>query len=40
MDHHVRREITEGLRLREADVLTAEEDGTQRLVCGNGKKST
>ncbi len=31
MDHHVRRAITDGLRLRSVDVLTAEQDGTQRL---------
>ena len=28
MDHHVARAITEGLRLRNVDVLTAAEDGT------------
>ena len=28
MDHHVRRAITAGLRLRDVDVLTAYEDGT------------
>ena len=28
MDHHVPRAITLGLRLREADVITAYEDGT------------
>ncbi|MEJ7712965.1 MAG: hypothetical protein WKF84_24770 [Pyrinomonadaceae bacterium] len=27
MDVHVRRAVTEGLRLREVDVLTAQEDG-------------
>jgi hypothetical protein len=31
MDQHVSRSITEGLRLREIDVLTAYEDGCQRL---------
>ncbi|MFH1919232.1 MAG: DUF5615 family PIN-like protein [Planctomycetota bacterium] len=31
MDVHVRRAITVGLRLREVDVLTAQEDGTGRL---------
>ena len=31
MDVHVRRAITVGLRLREVDVLTAQEDGTDRL---------
>ena len=31
MDVHVRREITEGLRAREVDVLTAQEDGTREL---------
>ena len=31
MDHHVRKEVTEGLRVRGVDVLTAEEDGTKRL---------
>src|SRR5947208_30441 len=31
MDHHVPRAITEGLRRRGVDVVTAEEDGTQRL---------
>jgi hypothetical protein len=31
MDHHVRGEITQGLRRRGIDVLTAEEDGTKRL---------
>ena len=31
MDHHVRRAITEGLRFRGVDVLTAQEDGAQRL---------
>jgi hypothetical protein len=31
MDHHVPRAITFGLRLREVDVLTAEEDGSSRL---------
>lgn len=28
MDVHVRRAVTQGLRLREVDVLTAQEDGT------------
>jgi hypothetical protein len=31
MDHHVPRAITNGLRLREVDVLTAHEDGTSDL---------
>jgi hypothetical protein len=31
MDHHVRRAITEGLRLRGIDVLTAEADGASRF---------
>ena len=31
MDVHVRREVTEGLRLRGIDVLTAQEDGTDRF---------
>ena len=31
MDHHVPRAITLGLRLREADVITAYEDGTSEL---------
>src|SRR5262245_60592419 len=31
MDVNVRRAITEGLRLREVDVLTAQEDGAGRL---------
>ncbi len=31
MDVHVRRAISVGLRLREVDVLTAQEDGTTRL---------
>ncbi|HZO25773.1 MAG TPA: DUF5615 family PIN-like protein [Chloroflexota bacterium] len=31
MDHHVPRPITSGLRLRGVDVLTAAEDGTNRL---------
>ncbi len=31
MDHHVPVAITEGLRMRDVDVLTAEEDGTARL---------
>jgi hypothetical protein len=32
MDHHVDRRITEGLRRRERDVLTAFEDGYDRRV--------
>ena len=28
MDVHVRRAVTQGLRLRQVDVLTAQEDGT------------
>jgi hypothetical protein len=32
MDHQVRREVTEGLRLRGVDVVTAAEDGTNRLL--------
>lgn len=31
MDVHVRRAVTEGLRLRGIDVLTAQEDGRHRL---------
>src|SRR3990172_11050089 len=31
MDHHVPRAITLGLRLREADAITAYEDGTSDL---------
>jgi predicted nuclease of predicted toxin-antitoxin system len=31
MDVHVRRAITEGLRARGIDVLTAQEDGARRL---------
>jgi predicted nuclease of predicted toxin-antitoxin system len=31
MDVHVPRAITEGLRLRGVDVLTAQEDGARRL---------
>jgi hypothetical protein len=31
MDVHVRRDITEGLRLRSVDGLTAQEDGAGRL---------
>ena len=31
MDVHVRREITEGLRSRKVDVLTAQEDGAAEL---------
>jgi len=31
MDVHVRRAVTEGLRLRGVDVLTAQQDGTRRL---------
>jgi Domain of unknown function (DUF5615) len=31
MDVHVPRAIVEGLRLREVDVLTAQEDGANRL---------
>ena len=31
MDHHVPRAITNGLRLRGVDVLTAHEDGASRL---------
>lgn len=31
MDHHIRAEITSGLRVRGVDVLMAEEDGTERL---------
>jgi predicted nuclease of predicted toxin-antitoxin system len=31
MDHHVPRPITSGLRLRGVDVLTAAEDGADRL---------
>ncbi|MCS3919475.1 DUF5615 family PIN-like protein [Fervidibacter sacchari] len=31
MNVHIRRQITEGLRQREVDVLTAQEDGATRL---------
>lgn len=31
MDHHVPKAITVGLRLREIDVITAYEDGTDQL---------
>lgn len=31
MDHNVPRQITQGLRLRSVDVITAQEDGTQQL---------
>jgi predicted nuclease of predicted toxin-antitoxin system len=31
MDHHVPRAITAGLRLRKVDVLTAFEDGANRI---------
>jgi hypothetical protein len=31
MDHHVRAEITDGLRRRGVDVLTAQEDRSHRL---------
>ena len=31
MDVHVRRAVTDGLRLRGVDVLTAQEDGASRL---------
>jgi hypothetical protein len=31
MDVHVRRALTVGLRLRRVDVMTAQEDGTERL---------
>jgi len=31
MDVHVRRAVTEGLRLHGIDVLTSQEDGTRRL---------
>lgn len=31
MDHHVPRAITEGLRRRGVDVLTAQEDGSSRF---------
>jgi predicted nuclease of predicted toxin-antitoxin system len=31
MDHHVRRAITDGLRRRAVDVITAAEDGTDRF---------
>ena len=32
MDHHVPRAITNGLRLRGVDVLTANEDGASELL--------
>ena len=31
MDVHVKRAVTEGLRLRQVDVLTAQEDGAAEL---------
>jgi hypothetical protein len=31
MDEHVHRAITAGLRLRDVDVLTAQEDGRRRI---------
>jgi len=31
MDVHIRRAITEGLRRRDVDVLTAQDDGSDRL---------
>jgi hypothetical protein len=31
MDVHVRRAVTDGLRLREVDVLTAQDDGAGKL---------
>ena len=31
MDHHVRRAVSEGLRLREVEVLTAFEDNSHRV---------
>lgn len=31
MDHHVRRAVSDGLRLRDVEVLTAFEDGSHRL---------
>ncbi len=31
MDHHVPKAITVGLRLRDVDVITAHEDGTDQL---------
>lgn len=31
MDEHVRRAITEGLRLRDVDILTAQEDGHRNI---------
>jgi len=31
MDVHVRRAVTDGLRLRQVDVLTAQEDGASAL---------
>lgn len=31
MDHHVRRAVTNALRVRGVDVITAEEDGAKRL---------
>lgn len=31
MDVHVRRAVTDGLRVREVDVLTAQEDGSAEL---------
>jgi len=34
MDVHVRRAVTDGLRLRQVDVLTAQEDGATALPDG------
>lgn len=31
MDHHIPKSITVGLRLRDVDVITAHEDGTDQL---------
>jgi predicted nuclease of predicted toxin-antitoxin system len=31
MDHHIPKAITVGLRLRDVDVITAYEDGTDKL---------
>jgi predicted nuclease of predicted toxin-antitoxin system len=31
MDHHVARQVTTGIRLRGVDVITAYEDGAQRM---------
>jgi hypothetical protein len=37
MDVHVRRAVTEGLRMRGVDVLTAQDDGAAELMPGAGR---